>query len=137
MMTLDRPIPGVDHSQLLCSMAKETVERQRDIAETGKTTTDTSRLTELRGQLIKEIGEAGFVDACAVIGMFNGITKVADMTGVRLDPNFFEPKTWATAYSAQVSSVALAIEALGLGKLRNGEGVRLTSASAEKTRARL
>lgn len=88
------------------------------------------KLAEIRKLVEAEVAQAGFVDTCAVIGMFNAINKVADMTGCRLDPTFFEPKAWSTGYGANVSSVALAIEALRLGDLRNGHGVRLTSAAS-------
>lgn len=153
-LLLGEPVPGVPQSDLLAELAKETVALGRQRALTGDASLDrvqlitigapkpaTSALTpapgpvrtlaDMRAQVLEEVGGEGLVDACAVIGMFNAMNKVADMSGVRLDPTFFEAKSWSPGYSAFVSVVALAMESLRLSEFRKGEGVRLTSATSK------
>jgi hypothetical protein len=47
---------------------------------------DDERLAEARARLRHSIGAAGLVDAAAVAGFFNAIDRVADATGIPLDP---------------------------------------------------
>ena len=46
-----------------------------------------ARVASLRRRIVAEpsLGEAALLDIAAVIGMFNGINRVADMCGVHLD----------------------------------------------------
>ena len=44
-----------------------------------------SDLVGCRNQLIATVGSAGLVEACLTVGAFNGLTRVADGTGIVLD----------------------------------------------------
>lgn len=46
---------------------------------------DDARLARARGELLAALGPEAFVDACAVIGAFNVVDRVADATGIPLD----------------------------------------------------
>jgi hypothetical protein len=65
---------GVPHGRLLLAFA-ETVLGDDDFG-----------LTRARGALQAALGPAGLVDAAAVIGLFNAIDRVADATGIPLEP---------------------------------------------------
>jgi hypothetical protein len=54
---------------------------------------DSSALTSERSALVAELGEAAMIDAAAVIAGFDGITRIADATGIPLEP----PKADAVA----------------------------------------
>ena len=41
--------------------------------------TDADAISAARNDVLTEMGEAALVDVCAVIGMFDGINKLADM----------------------------------------------------------
>ena len=65
---------------------KEAVSQVRDLAITGSASeSGLGRVAALRDQLCAELPkkEAAIADVCATIAMFNGITKLADMTGCR------------------------------------------------------
>jgi hypothetical protein len=47
--------------------------------------TDADAISAARNDVLTEMGEAALVDVCAVIGMFDGINKLADMTGCEWD----------------------------------------------------
>lgn len=47
---------------------------------------DDAALTHARAALRKNLGDAALVDAAAVVGFFNAIDRVADATGIPLDP---------------------------------------------------
>jgi hypothetical protein len=47
---------------------------------------DDARLVASRAALRTALGEAGLVDAAGIVGFFNAIDRVADATGVPLDP---------------------------------------------------
>jgi hypothetical protein len=42
-------------------------------------------LDALRRDVRRELGDAGFVDACATIASFNAVVKVADGTGIPIE----------------------------------------------------
>ena len=42
--------------------------------------------SELRQQVIDNMGDAAFVDVCAVVASFNAVVKIADGTGIPLEP---------------------------------------------------
>ena len=44
-----------------------------------------SDLEESRRALLEELGAAGFVEVAATVGIFNGLVRVADSTGIPLD----------------------------------------------------
>ena len=46
---------------------------------------DTPDLATRRAAVEAAFGEAGLVEACLTIGAFNGLTRVADATGILLD----------------------------------------------------
>ena len=46
---------------------------------------DTPDLPSRRADVEAAFGEAGLVEACLTIGAFNGLTRVADATGIVLD----------------------------------------------------
>jgi hypothetical protein len=47
---------------------------------------DDAALTRTRGALMSALGPPGLVDAAAVVGLFNAIDRVADATGIPLEP---------------------------------------------------
>ncbi len=46
---------------------------------------DEARLADARSTLRAALGERAFVDACAVVGGFNVVDRIADATGIPLD----------------------------------------------------
>jgi hypothetical protein len=65
---------GVPHGRLLVAFAEAAL-GDDDIA-----------LMRARGVLQAALGPVGLVDAAAVIGLFNAIDRVADATGIPLEP---------------------------------------------------
>ncbi len=63
-------------------------------------------LDAARTAVIAAVGEAGLHDAAAVIGGFDGITRIADATGIPLEP-------------AKAESAADFIAALGITRFRS------------------
>ena len=51
---------------------------------------DDDRLAQARARLSERLGVKGLVDAAAVVGFFNAIDRVADATGIPLDPERLE-----------------------------------------------
>ena len=47
---------------------------------------DDAALARMRDALKAALGSAGLVDAAAVVGLFNAIDRVADATGIPLEP---------------------------------------------------
>ena len=47
---------------------------------------DDGALARARGALMVALGSAGLVDAAGVVGLFNAIDRVADATGIPLEP---------------------------------------------------
>ncbi len=71
---------GVGHEQALLAFADAAVGA-------------TKQLAAARSAVLRELGEAAMLDAAAVIGGFDAITRVADGTGIPLE----EAKAEATA----------------------------------------
>ena len=46
---------------------------------------DREDLEDCRRAVLASVGSAGFVEACLTVGAFNGLTRVADATGIILD----------------------------------------------------
>ena len=44
-----------------------------------------SDLAHTRGKVVAAVGAVGLVEACLTVGAFNGLTRVADATGIVLD----------------------------------------------------
>jgi len=65
---------GIPHGRLLVAFA-EAVLGDDDVA-----------LIRARGAVQKTLGAAGLVDAAGVVGLFNAIDRVADATGIPLEP---------------------------------------------------
>jgi len=65
---------GIPHGQLLVEFA-EAVLADSD-----------EQLLRARSALRGSVGDAALVDAAAVVGFFNAIDRVADATGIPLDP---------------------------------------------------
>jgi hypothetical protein len=65
---------GVPHGKLLTAFAEAVLSDDR-IA-----------LIRARGALQEALGAAGLVDAAGVVGLFNAIDRVADATGIPLEP---------------------------------------------------
>ena len=65
---------GIPHGQLLVEFA-EAVLADSD-----------EQLLRARSALRGSLGDAALVDAAAVVGFFNAIDRVADATGIPLDP---------------------------------------------------
>ena len=66
---------GVPHQSALLSLVDATLKPELE-----------SALPKAREQLQSELSEAGLVDAAAVIGNFQRMTRIADGTGIPLDP---------------------------------------------------
>ena len=54
---------------------------------------DSAALAAARAALVAELGPAAMIDAASVIAGFDGITRIADATGIPLEP----PKAEAVA----------------------------------------
>jgi hypothetical protein len=65
---------GVPHGDLLVAFAE---------AVLGE---DDSALARARDALMTALGPSGLVDAAGVVGLFNAIDRVADATGIPLEP---------------------------------------------------
>ena len=65
---------GVPHGDLLVAFAE---------AVLGE---DDSALARARDALITALGAPGLIDAAGVVGLFNAIDRVADATGIPLEP---------------------------------------------------
>lgn len=72
---------GVEHMAVLGRFAESAL-------AVGDTSLDAARV-----RLVDAVGEAGMIDAAAVIAGFNGITRIADATGIPLEA----PKAEQTA----------------------------------------
>ena len=72
---------GVDNAALLGEFAAAAVAFDRAALDASRT------------RLVAAIGKAGMIDAAAVIAGFNGICRIADATGIPLEP----PKAEHTA----------------------------------------
>ncbi len=47
---------------------------------------DLALLAEARSMVIQELGEDAMIEAAATVAAFNGLVRVADGTGIQLDP---------------------------------------------------
>ena len=63
---------GIEHGEALRSFA--------ELATRGE-----EGLGNAREQLIRSVGSAGFIEAAATVGIFNGLVRTADATGIPLD----------------------------------------------------
>ena len=61
---------GVPHGRLLMRFAEAVLDE------------DEAALSRARTELLRALGPEGFVDAAAVVGLFNAIDRVADATGI-------------------------------------------------------
>jgi hypothetical protein len=66
---------------------------------------DEAKLVQARAALRASLGLAALIDAAAVIGAFDGITRIADATGIPLEP-------------AKAEQTADFFAALGIGQFR-------------------
>ncbi len=66
---------------------------------------DVRELEAARVDVVATVGAAGMIDAAAVVGGFDGITRIADATGIPLEPD-------------KAEAAADFIEALGIGRFR-------------------
>lgn len=66
---------------------------------------DVMLLEAARSAAVGSVGAAGMLDAAAVIGGFDGITRIADATGIPVEP-------------AKAEGAADFVEALGIGRFR-------------------
>ena len=74
-VTDDHADSGVDFGHWLRSLTEATIQNRWD------------DLTTIRGQAGAAMGTQSMVDALVVASGFNGITRVADATGIPLDEN--------------------------------------------------
>lgn len=51
---------------------------------------DDARLAASRAAVLETVGEAGFIDAAAVLSLFNALDRVAETTGVLLPDQVLE-----------------------------------------------
>jgi alkylhydroperoxidase family enzyme len=64
---------GVEHGELMAAFAEAVV-------------TASDELDEVREALLAALGAEAFVEAAATVGVFNGLVRTADSTGIPLDP---------------------------------------------------
>ena len=77
---------GVPHWAELVALVDATIGR------------DSAAVSAARTALIAAVGQRGMLDTAAVIGGFDGITKVADATGIPLEPGkAAETADWRTS----------------------------------------
>ncbi len=68
---------GVEHGELLTAFAEAVVRATDD-------------LDDARARALETLGPAKFVEAAATVGIFNGLVRVADSTGIPSDANTLE-----------------------------------------------
>lgn len=73
-VTSENEDSGVLHSNLLRKLTESTILRRWD------------ELDDLRKEAIDKLGVQATIDALSVASGFNGITRVADATGIPIDP---------------------------------------------------
>ena len=57
-------------------------------------------LAQSRSAVVAALGEAAMIDAAAVVAGFNGITRIADATGIPLEPaKAEETESWRATLS--------------------------------------
>ncbi len=71
---------GVDHAAELVTFAESAV------ATYASGEDDSATLAEARAAVAEGVGPAGLVDAAAVVGNFQRMVRIADGTGIPLDP---------------------------------------------------
>lgn len=60
--------------------------------------TGSGTLAQARSAVVAALGEAAMIDAAAVVAGFNGITRIADATGIQLEPaKAEETEPWRAA----------------------------------------
>ena len=69
---------GIEHGAALIEFSEAVLDNDED------------RLTAARARVIDAVGEAGLVDAAAVVATFNAIDRVADSTGMPLSDEVLE-----------------------------------------------
>ena len=85
---------------------------------------DLPELAPARAAVLHEFGHAGLVEACLTVGAFNGLTRVADATGIALDGGTLAATTDVRAElglndMAGASNTGRAAEATGAPRLIN------------------
>jgi len=80
---------GIPHGGLLVEFAEAVVDG------------DDGRLAQARGALNARLCANGMVDAAAVVGFFNAIDRVADATGIPLDPERLDNSGTARSRTAR------------------------------------
>ena len=79
------PTSGVAAADVLAAFAEAIV-------------TDLDALPHARAAVVAALGEAAMIDAAAVVAGFNGITRIADATGIPLEPaKADETEEWRAA----------------------------------------
>ena len=66
-------------------------------------------LDEARAALIEAVGESATAQAASIVGCFDGLNRVADSTGIRLDPE-------STERGAEKIVETLEFEAIGAAR---------------------
>lgn len=70
--TVGRGDGGVEHGELMARFAESATRGSED-------------LDEVRSRLLEALGAERFVEVAATVGIFNGLVRVADATGIPLD----------------------------------------------------
>ncbi len=70
--TLGEGASGIEHGDLLARFA--------EVATRGG-----EELDAVRAELLRAVGPAAFVEAASTVGIFNGLVRTADATGIPLD----------------------------------------------------
>jgi hypothetical protein len=87
---------GIASGGLLRNYAEAILDRSQDVVSA-------------RGALVEVLGEAATIQAAAIVASFDGINRVADATGIRLDPE-------TASRGADMIIEALDFEALGAAR---------------------
>lgn len=87
---------GIQHSDLLIAFAESVI------------ADDPAAMTAAREAVLQAMGDAALVDAAGIIGMFNGLDRVADATGAQLED-------WKAAETADMRA-AIGIDSFAAAK---------------------
>lgn len=91
-------------------------------AARGMPSTDLDRSREALGRVV---GQAGVTEAAATVAVFNGLVRIADGTGIQLDPNL--------AVASEASRERLDINRFA--GAANSEGARRGSSNPDSIKA--
>lgn len=63
----------------------ETVKHGAVLVAFAEAVTKGSEIDQARAEVLNRLGHAGFIEAACIVGIFNGLVRTADATGIPLD----------------------------------------------------